>query len=165
MSGLSAFRHREPGWFKIDSEQTKEVFIPAELHEMAREVVHSSPEDFRKNAICTWPEDGLCYACEQGTFQWTGRVKFYIPVIENNKTMIFVQGTGVNSLIWSLGEHFQETGTSVGWFEINRTGSGKRSKYIANPIDKQFPIRYNSNIDLRNHLKKIDYLDQKHYYS
>lgn len=165
-SGLSGFRQSgPPGFFKLNTDQSKEVFIPLELAQMTRTVVHSNPKDYTKSAVCTYEKDELCYACQKGTFQWVGKVKIFIPVVENGKLNIMTQGTGVNSLLWPLADLFQTTGTSVGWFELSRTGAGKRSKYMAKSIDKSPPLQYNKRVDLSNHLHYVDYKDQETYYS
>ena len=166
MAGLSAHRNKGPaGWFKLEDGQTKEIFIPVELRDMTREVVHASPTNYIKNAICTYDSEGMCYACEQGTFQWLGRVKIYIPVVHNGKMYIMVQGTGTNSPLWPLAEHFQEHGTSIGWFNISRNGNGKRTKYTIEAVDKPHPMVYNKKVDLSNHLHKVAYSEQEIYYS
>ena len=132
---------------------------------MTRAVVHNSPKDFTKSALCTYNIGHLCYACQQGTFQWVGKVRIFIPVIENGKTNIMGQGTGVNSLLWPLAEEFQRTGTSVGWFDLSRLGNGKRSKYTAKRVDKSPLLQYNKKVDLSNHLHKVPYESQETYYS
>lgn len=165
MSGLSSFRSKQPGWFKINEGETKTIFVPFELNETPRHVVHSNPKDYTKSAVCTWTGPGTCYPCDKGTFQWTGRVKIYIPIYENNRLVIATVGTGVNSLFWRLSERFQAEGTSVGWYEITKKGKGKRAKYILKPIDKTFPVGYTSKVNMSSHVKMIDYENQSNYYS
>jgi len=164
MSGLSAFRNKSPKYFKINADETKRVYIPQELHEMTRKVVHSSPKDFTKSALCTW-DNGNCYPCEQGTFPWTGRLKILVPVVQNGQLYIFSQGTGVNSVIWSLGNALDEHGSVVGWYDISRTGQGKRAKYIAERIDNSEVMKYNNIVNLENTFPRIDYMMQEQYYS
>lgn len=155
-----------PGWFKLGNPESKEVYPLQELHECVRLVEHSSPSNFMKHAECTILT-GECYGCEQGTFPWAPRVKFYLPVLmlDSGKVEIMVQSTGVNSVIHDLGKYFGEYGTIKQWFLVSRTGEGKKSKYSAEPVDKLPELQYNSNIDLSRHINKIAYSEQKKYYS
>lgn len=167
VTGLSASRKKTnslPGWFKLGNPESKTVYPLQELNECVRLVEHSSPSNFMKHAECTILT-GECYGCEQGTFPWGPRVKFYLPVLVSGKVEILVQGTGNNSVIHDLGKYFAEYGTIKHWFEISRVGEGKKSKYSAKPVDNLVQLQYNSNIDLSRHINKIAYSEQKKYYS
>jgi len=172
MPGLSDYKKRtakSPGWFSLKLEETKRIYIPVELADMPRFVDHSSPHDFKTHAVCTYPK---CYPCEQGTAEWKGKVKIAIPIVEDGVLKVLSQGNGKGSLWNSLVETFREENSVIGWYDVTKTGKGRRTKYTAIPVkndderlDKSAGVAYNKNIDYSRHVLEVEYEKQYNYYT
>lgn len=112
-------------------------------------VEHSSPEDYKRKAVCT-SDQGGCYACDRVRSAsdkdersgWKQRQKLYINVlVDNGKDEPFVavlsQGNGAKSITPGLIE-FATDNVSITnrYFRIKRTGSGiSDTSYTLTPQD------------------------------
>ena len=163
--GLSDYRARtqvKPGWLTLKEGESKDLFIPIELEQMTRILEHSSPEDFKKHALCTYPE---CLGCEQYAWAWAQRIKILIPLTDGRYNYVSPQGTGKGSLFTALVQEFEKYGTIVGWYRISKSGSGKRTKYTCERLLEKSTTPTMKNIDYSSHVINVNYEDQDEYYS
>jgi hypothetical protein len=149
-------------FLNIGPEKSAQVTILAELQDFSYKVEHSAPGAWYKTALCTYPE---CYACEHGERDWNQRIKVYIPVLHRGTFKVFGAGMGTNSVLHSLQDYYKDHGTIRDTeFIISRNGSGKRSKYLAFPVDNSIPAEYNGDIRLDKILHSVEYSKQAEYY-
>src|SRR5687768_6918790 len=168
MVSLSEKRAKKPTkvpYLNIGPEKSVEITILADPVDWTYTVEHSSPDSWYKTALCTYADDGMCYACEQKKRPWNAKNRVYIPVIHQGQVKVFATGMGKNSAIHSLQKAFAELGSIKGHdFVISRNGAGKRSKYTAYHVDKEEPLVYNGRVNMGALLKAIAYNEQPEYY-
>ncbi len=152
-----------PRWLTIKNGESKRVTFLSEPLGFYRMVEHSSPENWKKRAVCTYHE-GQCYGCEQMTYRWNQQIKLYIPVLHEGVFSVISQGIGVNSVIHDLAHHKWKRGTIRDVeFEVSRKGEGKRSAYTAEPTATPASTQ-KTNVDMTKLFNNIEYDLQKSYY-
>lgn len=149
--------------------------------EIVEEHTGQGPEGYKRRAVCTFEEDGRCWACEQTTLpeigkKWKPRMRFYVNVIVRgvdgapDKVKILAQGFGDKNIGKYLIECSSEyDGLGGQDFKISRSGSGMNdTNYTIVPrapkpmseADKAFEVR-----DLSRYVKYVAYEDQADFYS
>lgn len=150
-------------FLNIGPEKSAQLSVLTELDGFTYAVEHSSPNAWYKSGICTYPH---CYACDQKLREWNQKIKVYIPVMHRGEFKILASGMGVNSVIHPLKSYFVEHGTIRDTeFIISRIGAGKRTKYLALPVDNSTPQEYNGDISLSKMLQPMGYTQQAKYYN
>ena len=155
-----------PSWLTIKNGDTKKVVFLAEPHEFRIVIEHTSPDDWKKRAVCTYDAetDCGCFACEQKLYAWNQNIRVYIPCLVNGRPHVIAQGIGANSVFHDLVRHKRECGTIKHViFEVSRKGEGKRSAYRAEPTETPAPL-YKAQVDIDALLNNIEYANQKRYY-
>ena len=164
MSGLREFQAsyaRKPQWLTIKNGESKELSFLVEPDDFLYVAEHSSPTNWKKKAVCTYPR---CYGCEQQTRQWNPSIRLYIPVHMGSRPYVISQGIGVNSVLHDLVQHKRECGTIRDVvFRVTRTGEGKRAAYKAEPTGQRAPV-IKSRINLNSVINTIQYEQQEQYF-
>lgn len=170
MGNLSDFKKttKKPtglSFVKIADEKSVVLQFLAEVKDFEYIAEHSKPSEWYKSSVCTYDQDGGCYACEQRGKDWNAKIKVFIPVLYKGKFSVLSQGMGANSIIHSLMEHTAEHGSILHKeFNISRSGKGKRTKYIAEPLDPSEFVLYNGDISLSELRKSMNFNAQAKYY-
>lgn len=173
MTGLSQFQKKvgtstvKPFWFSIKNGETKQVTILAEPQDFRFIVEHTSPEDWKRRAVCTYDEHSDpvgCYACEQRLYGWNQRLRVYIPVLVGKRPYVIAQGVGATSVLHSLVQHKRERGIIRDVvYDVSRKGEGRKSAYRAEPTDTPAPL-YKAKVDIDSLINNIEYTKQQTYY-
>lgn len=136
-------------WFKINDGQTVKVLFLQELDQGSPNysekndvgflaVEHSNPKNFKKKALCTIDDEGVCWACEQHQKDWSAgwkqKNRLYINVLvddgkEEPYVAILSQGNGPKSvtptlLEFAAGDEDQDGTITDKWYKIKRKGAG-----------------------------------------
>lgn len=186
-------------WFKIEDGQSVKVRFLQELDPDSENyspehglgflaIEHSSPQDFRRKALCTMDDEGRCFACEQARAaynsgdkelggKWKQKVRLYINAlvddgIEDPYVVVFSQGNGPKSVTPTLMEYATEGTITDRWFKIKRTGallsdtsylatSMKESKDTVSDILKEKGLEL---YDLMSVVREVPYDDQAAHY-
>lgn len=173
-------------WFKIGDKETVKVLFLQELDADSENyseknglgflaVEHSNPKNFRRKAICTIDDEGVCWACEQHAKDWSAgwkqKNKLYINVlVDDNKNEPYVailsQGVGPKSVTPALIEYAGEGSITDKWYKIKRTGSGQTdTSYLLMPstASKENVEDYEL-FDLEKALYNVPYAQQEAHY-
>lgn len=165
--GLNDFKKKtgprviRPSWLTIPNGVTKQLVFLNEPKDCPRIVEHTSPDNWKKRAVCTGAE---CFACEQRAYDWNQRIRIYIPVQMNGRVYVIAQGIGANSVVHDLVHHKRKYGTIRDVvFEVSRKGEGKRAAYSAVATDEAAPLR-KAKVDINQLINNVEYTKQKNYY-
>lgn len=163
MGSLKDFRKKEvPSYFSVPEDSSEIVTVLVDPVDFVYGVEHSSPENWRKTAQCTYDENEQCYGCEQAVYAWNQKIKVFIPVSHNGTYKIWSQGVGINSGLWPLLDNMPTAGKA---FEITRSGAGKRTKYTAIPVDNELHKVYTGPVSKVNLTAQVAYDKQANYYN
>lgn len=174
-------------WFKINDKQSVKVVFLQELDPDSENfsqkndigflaVEHVNPKNFRRKAVCTIDDEGVCFGCEQHKKDWKAgwkqKSRLYINVLVDdgqNEPYVAVlsQGNGPKSVTPVLLEEAQDVGTITDkYFTIKRTGSG--------PTDTSYTIRAGKAhelnpedyelFDLEKVVRQVPYAEQASHY-
>lgn len=180
-------------WFKIKDKQTVKILFLQELDPDAPNyseknglgvlaVEHVNPKNYRRKALCSIEDEGLCWACEEHAKDWKAgwkqKSKLYINVLVDNGTdepfvAILSQGFGPKSITPLLLEFAQgdedadETPSITDkWFKVKRNGSGvSDTSYILMPgaASKENVEDYEL-FDLEKAVRNVPYAQQEAHY-
>jgi len=175
-------------WFKIGDGQTVKVHFLQELDADSPNysqkndigfiaVEHSNPKNFRRKAVCTIDDEGVCWACEQHNKDWKAgwkqKTKLYINVLVDdgqNEPYVAVlsQGNGPKSVTPLLIEFAsEEEGTITDkWYKIKRKGAGQTdTSYMLMPSTaSKINVEDYELIDLESVLYNVSYEQQEAHY-
>lgn len=174
-------------WFKLADKQSVKVVFLQELDPDSPNfsqkndlgflaVEHVNPNNFRRKAVCTIDDEGVCFGCEQHKKDWKAgwkqKTRLYINVLVDdgqNEPYVAVlsQGNGPKSITPTLIEYAGDDGTiSDKYFTIKRTGGG--------PTDTSYTLRagkeHDLNVedyelfDLEKVLRQVPYAEQAAHY-
>jgi hypothetical protein len=97
-------------------------------------VEHSNPKDFKRKAVCTADDEGVCWACEQHDKDWKAgwkqKNRLYINVLVDDGSnepyvAVLSQGTSDSQITPALIEYATDTETITDkWYKIKRNGIG-----------------------------------------
>ena len=166
--GLNAFRknkekplYRAVQLYRFPSDYPTQVEFLRELKDARFTVEHTNPDNWGKSAECTWPE---CYGCEQALKQaytgWVQKTKMYIDAMVLNAPVVIQQSLTPSSLYSKLLTYDSIRGTL---FEVTKTGKGKRTKHLLEPLSDCTPTI--EKINLTDYTKTIPYTQQEQYYN
>lgn len=143
------------------------VLFMRELDDAWWTVVHQSPYDWTRQAVCT--ADDVCYGCERAAAEpysgWVQKPKLVIDVLDTTlNPNIMIQTLTPSSLTNYLLMYYNEHGTICNtWFEVSKVGTGKKTKHQIRPIvNKAMPVQ-KSLLDLHKTIKTLDYTAQEKY--
>jgi len=169
--GLRDFQARRGGFkpqaYRFPADYPVQVQFARELTDALYVVEHSNPDNWTQWAECTFPE---CYGCEQnratvGWSDWAQRPRLYIDARIDGSLEVICQTLTPSMLAPKLEAYYLQHGTICGiLFNVTRTGQGKKTKYLLDPVDDS-PRPLTSNLRLRDYLTSIPYAAQEHYYN
>ena len=170
MAGLGSFNRKNNiitvPFLNIPEDTTARAQVLSDPKDFTYFVEHVSPVNWMRSAVCTWDSADGCWACEQQAREWNQRLRLYIPVLHDGAFKVLSQTLGKGSVLHSLVEHKIQSGTTWGtWFDITRSGKGKRTKYTAIPVEIEDDSVYNGVTGMKELLKSIDYSEQAKYYN
>lgn len=140
---------------------------------------HVSPKDFRKRAVCTYEEEGRCWACEQTSLpeigkKWKARMRFYANVIvrgeSGDKVKILAQGFGdknIGTTLVGIAEEYENLGGQD--FKLSRKGAGMNdTSYTLIPLapkklsaeDEKLEV-----VDVGKFINYVSYEQQANYFA
>ena len=138
---------------------------------------HTSPDDFRKKAVCTQDTDGRCFACEMDRKEprkgWRSRLRYYTNVLvlpEDDKPFVTVwsQGVSTKSAFNLIREYAMDTGSvsNLVW-KIKRNGQGTETSYVLMPgAPDQEPFDWSpyEYFNLEKVVREVPYSEQEAFY-
>lgn len=139
---------------------------------------HTSPEDFRRKAVCTQDVDGRCYACEQAQSNpkagWWPRLRYYTNVIvddgqEAPYVAVWSQGVSNKSAFNNIREYAMDMGavTNMTW-KLKRNGMKTETSYLLMPqgIDSE-PFDWDGYefFNLEKIVREVPYAEQEAFYN
>ena len=173
-------------WFKIADKETVKVLFLQELDPDSENysqkndlgfiaVEHSNPKNFRRKAVCTVDDEGVCWACEQHNKDWKAgwkqKNKLYINVlVDDGKNEPFVailsQGMGPKSVTPALIEYAGDGSITDKWYKVKRTGAGQTdTSYLLMPsIASKLSVEDYELFDLEKALYSVSYAQQEAHY-
>lgn len=174
-------------WFKLADKQSVKVTFLQELDPDSPNfsqkndlgflaVEHVNPKNFRRKALCTIDEEGVCFGCEQHRKDWKAgwkqKTRLYINVlvddgVKDPYVAVLSQGNGPKSVTPVLIEEAGDVGTITDkYFSIKRTGGG--------PTDTSYTIRAGKAheldvesyelFDLDKVVRQVPYAEQQAHY-
>ena len=173
-------------WFKINDKQAVKVLFLQELDPDSENysskndlgflaVEHVNPKNWRRKAVCSIDEEGVCFGCEQHKKDWKAgwkqKTRLYINVLVDNGTdepyvAVLSQGNGPKSITPTLIEYAGDGSITDKWFKIKRTGAGATdTSYMLLPStasDKN--VEDYELFDLEKVLRQIPYAEQEAHY-
>lgn len=132
-------------WFKLQDKQAAKVVFLGELDEDSENfskknglsilaVEHQHPDDHKRKALCSFDDEGACFACEQARAHpktgWHQRTKFYANVlvddgVDEPYVAVISAGMSGRAITPTLLEYAADDGTITDkYFNIRRSGSG-----------------------------------------
>jgi hypothetical protein len=139
---------------------------------------HTSPKNYKLRAVCTFEEEGRCWACEQTTLpeigkKWKPRMRFYANVLvrgDTPKVKILAQGFGdknIGKLLVDMAEMYEGLGATD--FVLSRSGSGMNdTSYRLLPLPKSKALSKEEQTlevkDLTKFIKHVPYDAQSAFY-
>jgi len=138
---------------------------------------HTSPEDFRRKAVCTKDVDGRCYACEQAPSApkagWWPRLRYYANVIVDDgvdapHVVVWSQGISNQSAFTVIREYAMDMGaiTNLSW-KLKRNGMKTETSYLLMPqgIDQE-PFDWSGFefFNLEKIVREVPYAEQEAFY-
>ena len=138
---------------------------------------HTSPEDFRRKAVCTKDDDGRCFACEQAPSApkagWWPRLRYYANVIvddgvEAPRVVVWSQGISNQSAFTNIREYAMDMGaiTNLTW-KLKRNGMKTETSYLLMPqgIDQE-PFDWSGFefFNLEKIVREVPYAEQEAFY-
>ena len=178
-------------WFKINDKETVKVLFLQELDPDSPNysekndlgflaVEHVNPKNWRKKAVCTADDEGVCYGCEQHAKDWKAgwkqKTRLYINVlVDDGKNEPYVavlsQGNGPKSITPLLIEFAQGEDDEAGsitdkWFKIKRNGAGATdTSYMLMPgASSKVSVEDYELFDLEKVLRQVPYAQQEAHY-
>ncbi len=173
-------------WFKINDKETVKVLFLQELDPDSENfsekndlgflaVEHSNPKNFRRKAVCTVDDEGVCWACEQHSKDWKAgwkqKNKLYINVlVDNGKDEPFVailsQGMGPKSVTPALIEYASDGSITDKWYKIKRSGAGQTdTSYLLMPsVASKENVEDYELFDLEKAVYSVPYAQQEAHY-
>jgi hypothetical protein len=174
-------------WFKLaDKQSVKVVFLqeldPDSPHFSQKNdlgflaVEHVNPDNYRRKAVCTIDDEGVCWACEQHKKDWKAgwkqKTRLYINVLVDdgqNEPYVAVlsQGNGPKSITPTLIEYAGDDGSiSDKYFTIKRTGAGATDTSYTLRAGKEHGLDVESYelFDLEKALRQVPYAEQEAHY-
>lgn len=174
-------------WFGLKDKQTVKVLFLQELDPDSENfsqkndigflaIEHSNPKNFKKKALCTIDDEGVCWACEQHQKDykagWKQKNRLYVNVLvddseEEPYVAILSQGNGPKSVTPFLLEFATDNGTITDkWYKIKRNGAGlSDTSYMLMPstASKENVEDYTL-FDLDNVVYEVPYAQQEAHY-
>lgn len=140
---------------------------------------HTSPADFKLRAVCTFEEEGRCWACEQTSLpevgkKWKPRMRFYANVIvrgdDGDKVKILANGFGPKAIGATLIDMAEEYGAlGAQDFKVGRKGKGMNdTQYSIIPRPPKAMSKEDQKlevIDLSKFIKYVPYGSQAEFYA
>jgi hypothetical protein len=143
-------------FFKLADGETKKIRFLQELDSSSPTynpkagflaVEHELPTDFKKRALCSYDDEGRCWACEQHQAdfkKWRPKVKLYVNVAVEEKddddntvwnVYVLSQGNGAKSVTPWLLDYAGDNGSITNKvFRIKRKGAGQKdTSYTLTP--------------------------------
>ncbi len=174
-------------WFKLTDKQSVKVVFLQELDPNSTNfsqkndlgflaVEHVNPENWRKKAVCTKDEEGVCYGCEQHAKDWKAgwkqKTRLYINVlvIDGDKepfVAVLSQGNGPKSITPTLIEYAGDDETITDkFFSVKRSGAGATDTSYTLRAGKEHGLDVESYelFDLEKALRQIPYERQEAHY-
>lgn len=174
-------------WFKLADKQSVKVAFLQELDADSPNfsqkndlgflaVEHVNPENYRRKAVCSIDDEGVCFGCEQHRKDWKAgwkqKTRLYINVLVDdgqNEPYVAVlsQGNGPKSITPTLIEYAGDDGTiSDKWFTIKRTGAGATDTSYTLRAGKQHDLNVEDYelFDLEKVLRQVPYAEQAAHY-
>lgn len=174
-------------WFKLADKQSVKVVFLQELDPDSPNysqkndlgflaVEHANPENFRRKALCTIDDEGVCFGCEQHKKDWKAgwkqKTRLYTNVLVDdgqNEPYVAVlsQGNGPKSVTPTLIEYAGDDGSiSDKYFTIKRTGSGATDTSYTLRAGKEHGLDVESYelFDLDKVVRNVPYAEQAAHY-
>ena len=108
--------------------------------------LHQNPENFKKQAVCTYEDEGDCWACNQidSNPKWRAKGRLFVNVLVTDKTgertvkVLNQNASFEKHCIVQLLEYAEEYGTITDRdYKIKRTGTDmNNTSYTLTPLDK-----------------------------
>lgn len=174
-------------WFKISDKQAVKVVFLQELDPDSPNfsqkndlgflaVEHSNPKNFHRKALCSFDDEGVCWACEQHRkdfkAKWGQKSRLYVNVLVDDGSnepyvAVLSQGNGPKSVTPTLIEYAGDDGTiSDKYFTIKRTGSGQTDTSYTLRAGKEHGLDVESYelFDLDKVVRHVPYAEQEAHY-
>jgi hypothetical protein len=180
--------HKSVKWLKIPDGSSYRVRFLDDLDESADTNLHgagvavmleehTSPQDFRRKALCTRDEEGRCWACEQATKAprtgWGKRGRVYVNVLVNDGNeepyvAIWSMGIAKSPAFETLKETYIDDGSiSNREWRIKRSGSGTNTTYILRDLGVEaepFNFTQFEKFDTETIVRHVPYSEQESFY-
>jgi hypothetical protein len=174
-------------WFKLADKQSVKVVFLQELDADSENfsqkndlgflaVEHSNPKNYRRKALCSIEDEGVCFGCEQHKKDWKAgwkqKTRLYINVLVDdgqNEPYVAVlsQGNGPKSVTPVLIEEAGDVGTITDkYFTIKRTGAGATDTSYTIRAGKAHGLNVEDYelFDLEKVTRNVPYAEQQAHY-
>lgn len=174
-------------WFKLADKQSVKVVFLQELDPDSENfsqkndlgflaVEHANPKNYRRKALCSIDDEGVCFGCEQHKKDWKAgwkqKTRLYINVLVDDGqnepyTAVLSQGNGPKSVTPVLIEEAGDVGTITDkYFTIKRSGAGATDTSYTIRAGKAHDLNVEDYelFDLEKVTRNIPYDEQKAHY-